>query len=169
MRFLLIDRVLRFAAGSEAVIRKNVSNSEDFFTDHFAGRPVMPGCLIIETCDQAARLLLGASDNFSRQPILTTVQNAKLQHFVQPGDCLEVRVNVVSHSADGAEIRALASVGDQHVARVGLHYGWEAADQNPEVARACARMRDFYRVLTTDLASVARTYGLDTPGEGGRA
>ena len=85
--------------------------------------------------------MLGASDNFSRLPILTTVQNAKLQHFVQPGDCLEVKVSVVAQSADGVEIRALASVGDRQVARIGLHYGWEAADRNPEAARHAPNAR----------------------------
>ncbi len=43
MRFLLVDRILRFDDGREAVVRKNVSNSEDYFADHFDGRPIMPG------------------------------------------------------------------------------------------------------------------------------
>ena len=169
MRFLFIDRILRLEPGSEAVIRKNVSNSEDFFTDHFAGRPVMPGCLVLETCDQAARLLLGATVEFAALPSLTAVQNAKLQHFVQPGDCLDVRATLVSRTAAGAEVRTAASVGDQTIARVGLSYTFEPVDGNPEAARACARMRDFYRALTTDLASLAKTYGQDGHQEGGRA
>jgi 3-hydroxyacyl-[acyl-carrier-protein] dehydratase len=169
MRFLFIDRVLQLVPGSEAVVAKNVSNSEDFFTDHFAGRPVMPGCLILETCDQAARLLLGVTDDFRRLPRLAAVQNAKLQHFVQPGDRLEVRVTLVSRTDEGNEIRAVACVGDRTVARVGLTYHWEAADDDPAAVRACARMREFYRTLTTDLASLARTYGSGTTQEGGRA
>jgi 3-hydroxyacyl-[acyl-carrier-protein] dehydratase len=55
MRFLLMDRILRLEEEREAVGRKNVSNSEDDFADHFEGRPIMPACLILEACDQAAR------------------------------------------------------------------------------------------------------------------
>jgi 3-hydroxymyristoyl/3-hydroxydecanoyl-(acyl carrier protein) dehydratase len=55
MGFLLVERILRLGEEREAVVRKNVSNSEDDFADHFEGRPIMPACPILETCDQAAR------------------------------------------------------------------------------------------------------------------
>jgi 3-hydroxyacyl-[acyl-carrier-protein] dehydratase len=106
MRFLLVDRILRLAEGNEAVVRKNVTNSEDFFADHFAGRPIMPGCLVLETCDQAARLLLGKSGGFAVLPTLEAVANGKFQHFVQPGDSLEIHVVVVEQSREIAEVRA---------------------------------------------------------------
>ncbi len=169
MRFLLIDRILAWSAGTSAVIRKNVSNSEDYFTDHFAGRPVMPGCLIIETCDQAARLLLSASEQFSRLPVLIAVHNAKLQHFVQPGDALDVSVTVSSRGAEMVEVRAVASVGSETVARIALQYGWESIASSPAAARACERMRDFHQVLTSDLATAAKQFAPGQSQEGGRA
>ena len=158
MRFLLVDRILRLVEGKEAVVRKNVTNSEDFFSDHFANRPIMPGCLVLETCDQAARLLLGKSTDFASLPTLESVVNGKLQHFVQPGDSLEVHVAVVRQTAEGAEVRASASVEGRAVARASLIYRLEAAAAEPEAARACERMRAFYRVLTTDLLQVAREH-----------
>ena len=90
MRFLLVDRILRLEHGKEAVVLKNVSNSEDFFADHFPGRPVMPGCLILESCDQAARLLLASNSDFRRLPRLELVANGKFRYFVQPGDSLHI-------------------------------------------------------------------------------
>ena len=150
MRFLLVDRILRLEAGREAVVRKNVSNSEDYFADHFEGRPIMPGCLILETCDQAARLLLAKSEDFARLPSLEQVVNAKMQHFVQPGDLLEVCVAVVRREADASEIRASASVEDRTVARASLQYRLIPASADVSTARACARLRAFYEVLAAD-------------------
>jgi len=155
MRFLLVDRILRMEAGKQVVVRKNVSNSEDFFADHFAGRPLMPGCLILEACDQASRLLLGCSTQFQSLATLEKVLNGKFQHFVQPGDCLEVQALIVSQSGDGAEMRVSASVEGQTVARATLTYRVRQAVDDPGTARACARMREFYEILTSDPVSAA--------------
>jgi 3-hydroxyacyl-[acyl-carrier-protein] dehydratase len=166
MRFLLLDRILRLEMGKEVVARKNVTNSEDFFADHFTNRPIMPGCLILEACDQAARLLLGKSAGFASLPCLESVASGKFQHFVQPGDSLEVHVVVVRQTSDGVEVRASASVEGRAVARVSLTYRLEAAVEDPGAARACERMREFYRVLTTDLLQVAREYQTQGAGSG---
>jgi 3-hydroxyacyl-[acyl-carrier-protein] dehydratase len=155
MRFLLVDRILRLAPGTDAVIVKNVSNSEDFFTDHFSGRPIMPGCLILETCDQAARLLLAKSWDFCRLPVLETVENGKFQHFVQPGDSLHVHVVQVSQEDQAVHVRATVSVEERTVARVSLHYRLADAAHDPGTARTCARMREFYEILTTDPVRIA--------------
>ncbi|HYL81377.1 MAG TPA: 3-hydroxyacyl-ACP dehydratase FabZ family protein, partial [Candidatus Acidoferrum sp.] len=125
MRFLLVDRILRLEQGKEAVVLKNVSNSEDFFADHFPGRPVMPGCLILESCDQAARLLLASSSGFRRLPRLEQIANGKFRYFVQPGDSLQVHVRVLSQNPQGATVRASASVGDRLVAQASLEYRLE--------------------------------------------
>lgn len=167
MRFLLVDRILRLEQGKEAIVRKNVSNSEDFFADHFAGRPIMPGCLILETCDQAARLLLGKSSDFTRLPALEHVVNGKFQHFVQPGDSLQVHVVVVSQAAGSAEVRASATVEDRTVARASLIYCLVDATSDPGAARACTRMREFYEVLTTDPVSIALENRARAMGQGG--
>jgi len=144
MRFLFVDRIVRLEPGREALVRKNVSNSEDFFSDHFAGRPVMPGCLILETGDQAARLLLASAAGFSRLPELAGVANGRFQHFVQPGDTLEVQATVTGQTAEAAEVRVAASVEGRRVATATLTYGFREAGADPAAARACARMRQFY-------------------------
>ena len=156
MRFLLVDRILRLEEGKEIIIQKNVSNSEDFFTDHFANRPIMPGCLILETCDQAARLLLGKSAEFAALPVLEAVANGKLQHFVQPGDAVLVHAVVVRQNVEGAEVRASASVEGRAVARASLTYRLEPVAADPEAARACERMREFHRTLVTNLMENAK-------------
>jgi len=169
MRFLLVDRILRLEEGREAVVRKNVSNSEDYFADHFEGRPVMPGCLILEACDQAARLLLAKSAGFACLPSLEQVVNAKMQHFVQPGDLLEIRVAVARQEADAAEVRASATVEDRTVVRASLHYRLVPASADTLTARACARMQAFYEVLSSDLGRLAAERGAAPAGPGGEA
>ncbi len=169
MRFLLVDRIVRLEAGREAIVRKNVSNSEDYFADHFEGRPIMPGCLILETCDQAARLLLAKSEDFARLPTLEQVVNAKLQHFVRPGDLLEVRVAVVRREADLSEVRASAAVADRTVARASLHYRLVPASTDTLTGRACARMRAFYGVLTADMERLAGDAWTPAAQPGGEA
>lgn len=166
MRFLLVDRILRLEEGKDAVVRKNVSNSEDFFADHFEGRPIMPGCLILETCDQAARLLLAKSGGFASLPSLEQVVNAKMQHVVQPGDLLEVHVTVVRQAADGAEVRASAAVGERTVARASLHYRLIPATADTLTARACARLRGFFEILVTDMAAVVGEQRVRAAGAG---
>ncbi len=166
MRFLLVDRILRLEEGKEVVVRKNVSNSEDFFTDHFVNRPIMPGCLILETCDQAARLLLGKSADFRSLPSLEGITNGKLQHFVQPGDALEIHAVIVRQSGEAAEVQAVASVDGRTVARATLTYRLEPSAPDPEAARACERMREFHRMLTTDLLEAARDHQPRAAGSG---
>jgi len=165
MRFLLVDRLLRLEEGKEIVVHKNVSNSEDYFADHFEGRPIMPGCLILETCDQAARLLLGKSEGFARLPSLEQVVNAKMRHFVQPGDLLEVHAAVVRQAADTAEVRASVTVGERTVARTSLLYRLTPASSDTLTARACAGMRAFYETLTTDMERLAMTQRLSGENE----
>ncbi|HSB68239.1 MAG TPA: 3-hydroxyacyl-ACP dehydratase FabZ family protein [Candidatus Methylomirabilis sp.] len=151
MRFLLVDRILRLEPGKEAVILKNVSNSEDYFADHFPGRPIMPGCLILEACDQAARLLLARGSGFRRLPRLEELTNGKFRHFVQPGDVLQVHVVVTSQDAGGAKVQAAASVGPRGVAQASLTYRLVEGAGDPGTARACDQMREFFEALTTDL------------------
>ena len=57
--FLLIDRVISCTPGETITAIKNVSINEPFFQGHFAGRPVMPGVLIIEAMAQAGGILSG--------------------------------------------------------------------------------------------------------------
>lgn len=167
MRFLLVDRLVRLDPGREVVVRKNVSNSEDFFSDHFAGRPVMPGCLLLESCDQAARLLLAAACDFTRLPALAGVTSAKFQHFVLPGDVLEIQAAVLAETADGAEVRASATVEGRRVAQAALAYRYHAAATEPAAARACARMREFYTLLCSDPLAAARAAGVVPPADQG--
>jgi 3-hydroxyacyl-[acyl-carrier-protein] dehydratase len=56
--FSLVDRIIRYVPGKEAVGIKNVSFNEPHFQGHFPGKPIMPGVLIIEAMAQVGGIVV---------------------------------------------------------------------------------------------------------------
>jgi 3-hydroxyacyl-[acyl-carrier-protein] dehydratase len=150
MRFILVDRILRLEMGKEILALKNVCQSEDIFADHFPGRPIMPGCMIVEACDQASRILLGASAGFARLPVLERVVNGKFRRFVQPGDTLQIRATIAGRADAHADIRAAVSGEGGTVAQLSLGYRMVDTAEKEGAAQVCARMREFVDILRAD-------------------
>ncbi|MEZ4821440.1 MAG: hypothetical protein R2942_03125 [Ignavibacteria bacterium] len=90
MRYLFIDKIKSIECNKSITAIKNVSLSEDVFTDHFMGYPVMPGALQIETVAQVATALLEVSSDFSFKAILSIVEKIKFRKLIRPGDQLIV-------------------------------------------------------------------------------
>lgn len=113
MRFFLIDQITRWEAGVMAEARKNVALSEDFFDDHFPGRPVMPGVLILEGMAQLSGLLLEASlqanQGRSAKAVLTVLERTKFRAMIKPGDTLHYRSEVLSVNENGGKAKATAT------------------------------------------------------------
>jgi 3-hydroxyacyl-[acyl-carrier-protein] dehydratase len=96
MRYLLIDKIKSIEFKKRIVALKNVALSEDFFTEHFVGYPVMPGALLIESAAQAATALLEISQNFKIKALLTIVEKAKFRNLVRPGDSIVIDMKIIS-------------------------------------------------------------------------
>ncbi|MEZ4690121.1 MAG: 3-hydroxyacyl-[acyl-carrier-protein] dehydratase FabZ [Ignavibacteria bacterium] len=92
---------------------KNVSLSEDVFTDHFMGYPVMPGALQIETVAQVATALLEVSSDFSFKAILSIVEKTKFRKLIRPGDQLIVKVNIITKEKRSAQLEGEIFVNDK--------------------------------------------------------
>ncbi|WP_223789770.1 3-hydroxyacyl-ACP dehydratase FabZ [Marinicella meishanensis] len=89
--FLLVDRVLDYAAGEWIKACKNVTFNEPQFQGHFPGHPVMPGVMLIEAMAQAAGVLTQLSRSGTAHDALfylVKVDNAKFSQIVVPGDQL---------------------------------------------------------------------------------
>lgn len=56
--FLLVDRILQWGPGQQAVGSKNVTANEPVLAGHFPGQPIYPGVLVIESLAQVGALLL---------------------------------------------------------------------------------------------------------------
>jgi len=88
MRWIWIDRLVRFEPGKTAQAVKNVSLAEEYLHDHFPGHPVMPAALIIEGMAQTAGLLICEASGFKEKVILAKVTKAVFEDLAVPGDRL---------------------------------------------------------------------------------
>lgn len=132
MRYVLIDRIERLEIGKHIVAIKNVTLSEDVFTEHFVGYPVMPGALLIESLAQAGTALLEVSDgmagkehatvpaNITKKALLIMVLRAKFKALVRPGDQLRIGVTLLSRDNDTAETDGTIRSGERLVAEAKL-------------------------------------------------
>jgi 3-hydroxyacyl-[acyl-carrier-protein] dehydratase len=116
MRYLLIDRIERLEINKQITAIKNVTMSEDVFSEHFIGSPVMPGALLIESLAQAGTALLEVSVDVKKKALLVMVVRAKFRALVRPGDQLLITVKLLSQDNDMAETDGTIHVGDRLVA-----------------------------------------------------
>ncbi len=122
--FLLVDRVLELEKDRRIVALKNVTINEPFFVGHFPSRPVMPGVLIVEAMAQAAALL-----SFASLPVaagknvvyyLAGVDGARFKRPVEPGDALQLHVNIERAKSGIYKFNARAMVGDDLASEANL-------------------------------------------------
>ena len=95
--FLMIDKVIDLTSGVKATGIKNVTFNEPHFTGHFPEQPVMPGVLIIEAMAQTAAVLVAKTLGLLDHKFLVyflSIEKAKFRKPVEPGDMLNLIVNV---------------------------------------------------------------------------
>ena len=89
--FLLVDRVLEREPGVRVVAEKLVTSGEPYLQGHFAGRPLVPGVLLLEMLAQAGGFL--ETDSLHGTAIfLAGVQDARFKAPALPGDRLRLEV-----------------------------------------------------------------------------
>lgn len=155
MRFILVDRILGMEKGREGSFLKNVSQSEDYFTDHFPESPIMPGVLILEGFDQAAQFLVGWSHDFMCYPQLKQVLRVTFRHFVVPGDQLQIHLQVIREEGEEAVIKAAAEVDSKVVAEATLGFNIIPGDRDAETKAHCQGLKTLYDLLSSDHAGRA--------------
>jgi 3-hydroxyacyl-[acyl-carrier-protein] dehydratase len=117
LRFLLVDRIEELASGRRARGLKNVTLSEDFFTHHFPGTPVMPGALISESLVQLAGWMIREESAFQRLGLAESFDRVKFHRLVHPGDQLVLEVERLDETeAERARFRGEATCRDRRVA-----------------------------------------------------
>jgi 3-hydroxyacyl-[acyl-carrier-protein] dehydratase len=116
--FSFVDRVEVDTDRHKARAEKWLDPALPFFADHFPGRPLMPGVLLIEAAAQAAGCLWG-SRRGQAEPVpfaLARVDKFKLSAPVKPGERVVVEVQWVRDFGTLAEFEARLSVGGTPVA-----------------------------------------------------
>jgi len=112
----MIDRITKIKKDEMAMGRKNLTMNEDYFEHHFPFFPIMPGVLIVESMVQLAGWLVSFSQDFKVFALLQYLSNAKFRKPVQPGDTLEVQVQIKSRRESAVTFSGAVALQDKTVA-----------------------------------------------------
>lgn len=98
--FLFVDEITGVEPGVSATGRWHLTGDEWFFSGHFPGRPTLPGVLMCEAIAQmgAIAVLVGGQHR-GKIPLFGGLDGARFRRQVQPGDTLELVVQLGRMSA----------------------------------------------------------------------
>jgi 3-hydroxyacyl-[acyl-carrier-protein] dehydratase len=129
MRHFHLDRITSLETGVRATGVRSVALSDDVFTEHFPGNPVLPGVYLLEGLAQTAGVLLWESSRHARIAVMVSVDRARFTAFARPGDSVQYAVEIETLEEQVARIRALATVGDRQVAAASLTFSMQHVDR----------------------------------------
>ncbi|MCR4411999.1 MAG: beta-hydroxyacyl-ACP dehydratase [Thermoguttaceae bacterium] len=149
MRFSLIDRIDLLEPGKRITAVKNLTMAEEYLADHFPQFPVMPGVLMVEAMAQAGAWLIRASEDFAHSMVvLKEVRGVKYGQFVEPGQTLEVSVEIIRQSDEETEVKARGMVAGRTTVNGRLVLSrYDLADTDPAQAPTDAVVRKEMRSL----------------------
>jgi 3-hydroxyacyl-[acyl-carrier-protein] dehydratase len=120
LRFLLLDRVSRLECAKRIEASRSVSLTEDYFSEHFPGNPIVPASLLFESFAQAATCLLETSCAFRKKAVPGFIHAAKFHRAVVPGHELSIQMMVESSTQDATMVSGIARQRDQRCATITL-------------------------------------------------
>jgi 3-hydroxyacyl-[acyl-carrier-protein] dehydratase len=94
---------------------RNVPNTLAIFETHFPRFPVLPGVLILGTLGELAAHLLEQESGGAWR--LKGAERVAFRRFVQPGDQLELSVELIDRSAEEATLSGQVTVDGTLVTR----------------------------------------------------
>lgn len=95
--FALVDRIISFIPGKQAIGLKNVTFNEPHFQGHFPNRPLMPGVLIVEAMAQVGGVvLMQLPDVEGKLCVFAGIDKVRFRRPVVPGDQLVMTVELLS-------------------------------------------------------------------------
>lgn len=153
MRFSLLDKITELQPGESIRAVKTVSLAEEYLQDHFPGFPILPGVLMVEAMVQTSAWLMRATCDFEYSTVLLKEAKAvKFNHFVSPGQALELTSTVHKKDDRTWTFKAAGTVGDKSAvtARLTLEQ-FNIEERTPQLASADQTQRDAMRQLFTVL------------------
>ena len=136
MKFILIDRVVSFEAGSTLTAVKSVSLAEEYLADHFPIFPVLPGVLLLEGLVESASWLVRKTQNFSNSMVLLSqARNVKYKSFAAPGMQIQYTVTTKDIEENVSSFKGVGICGDEPIveAKFTLRH-FNLAEKDPKMA-----------------------------------
>jgi 3-hydroxyacyl-[acyl-carrier-protein] dehydratase len=98
--FLFVDHLVALEPGVSAVGTWQLTGDEWFFPGHFPGRPTLPGVLMCEAIAQVGAIAVLTDPRFAgKLPLFGGLDSARFRRQVEPGDVLELHVELQRMSA----------------------------------------------------------------------
>ncbi|MBM3995361.1 MAG: beta-hydroxyacyl-ACP dehydratase [Planctomycetes bacterium] len=104
MRWIWIDRFVKFEPRKSARALKNLSLAEDYFEQHLPGYPIMPACFILEGLAQTGGILVGEANDFKEKVVLAKITSARFEREAVAGEVLIYDTEMVTLRPEGASI-----------------------------------------------------------------
>ena len=124
-RWCTVDRVTELEPGKGAKGLRNVPNTLAILDSHFPRFPVLPGILIMGSLAELAGRLL--QEQTGRAWRMARAEQVRFRHFIQPGDQMELSVEVVDRTDGEVTLSAKVHVGGKLATRVGARRLREAS------------------------------------------
>jgi 3-hydroxymyristoyl/3-hydroxydecanoyl-(acyl carrier protein) dehydratase len=110
MGFFYVDRILEYETGKFIRGIKNVTRNEPFFYWLPDGRRVLSPTVISEAAAQVAAFLKMIGADFQKRPVLLADELTVYSGVAEPGDQIELFVEIVDHDEEVIITRSRASV-----------------------------------------------------------
>jgi 3-hydroxyacyl-[acyl-carrier-protein] dehydratase len=110
-RWTTVDRVISLEPGVGARGLRNVPNTLSILDSHFPRFPVLPGVMILGSLGELASMLL--KEQTGRSWRLAGAEQVRYRHFVQPGDQMDLAVELKELSDDVGVFSATVKVEEK--------------------------------------------------------
>ena len=116
-----LDQIRELDPGRAATAIRHVPNTLEVFTTHFPLFPVLPGVFILDDLVRVARLALGVVKSDTGEATegriweLVHARRIRFRHFVEPGDSMEISVEVSERDCRTATCSGIVRVDGRTV------------------------------------------------------
>ena len=116
MRWDLVDTFEILKKGVHARARKKLTGSEDFFGEHFPGKPRVPQPLLLEMIAQTGGVLLGVGCDFKKEVVLAKISGARFSRSVTPPCEFVIEAEILEEREQGGRVAGRVKLRGEKVA-----------------------------------------------------